>query len=291
MFAIVTDTAANLESSWLQSHQVKTIPFVYSVDGVEKSCANLADFDPRTYYEAIRNGSRVKTSQITPQQYLDCMEPLLDAGQDVLFVGMSSGISGSFASAQMAVKMMRCPERQIRLVDTLGASLGEGLLVMEAARLREEGRSLDETACALEGMRQSMCQVFTVEDLMHLRLTGRLSSVKALVGTVLKIKPLLKGDATGRIVNFANVRGRKQAIMAMAKRYDELVARPEEQTVGIAHADCPEDAQMLETLLRANHPPREILTVPYEPMTGSHVGPGALALFFLGEENARSKLV
>ena len=182
------------------------------------------------------------------------------------------------------------PDARIRLVDTLSASLGEGLLVLEAADCRDRGMTLDETADRLMAMRHRMAQVFTVEDLKYLRRTGRLSNVTALVGMMLNIKPLLKGDREGKIVTFARTRGRRQSILAMAERYDAMVSHPEEQIVGIAHADCPEDAETLASLLRAKHPPKEIMTVCYEPVTGSHVGPGTLALFFLGDEDVREKL-
>ena len=268
MFAIVTDTAANLNRDWLNDNQVHTVIFHYTVEGADQTCPDPSAFDPHAYYTAIRQGARVRTSQITPHQYLECLRPLLEAGQDVLFVGLSSGVSGSFASALSAAEELRqeYPDRKIRLVDTLGAGMGEGLLVMRAA------------------------QVFTVEDLKYLRNTGRLSGVKALVGSVLSIKPLLKGDNDGKIVNFANVRGRKQSISAMTQRYNELVAHPEEQTVAITHADCPEDADRLATLIQTEKPPKTILIEPHEPMTGSHIGPGALALFFFGENGARERL-
>ena len=291
MFTVITDTAANLSERWLAAHQVHTVSFSYNVEGADQAPAHLDDFDAHAYYEAIRGGMHVKTSQVTPSQYMDVMKPLMDAGQDILFVGLSSGVSGSFVSAQMAVKLIDHPRQKARLVDTLGAGLGEGLMVMRAVQLRDEGLSLDEAADQLDALCQSLCQVFTVEDLMHLKRTGRLSSVKALVGTVLKLKPLLKGDETGHIVNFANVRGRKQSIQAMARYYEELADKPEEQVVGISHADCPEDAKLLERLIRANRPPKDVLTVAHEPMTGSHIGPGALALFFFGGENARTLLV
>ena len=210
----------------------------------------------------------------------------------MLFVSMSSGISGSFASSQVAAQHLSAefPQRTIRLVDTRGASLGEGLLALRAADMRDAGADIDETADAIFALHRNMCQIFTVEDLKYLRATGRVSGAAALVGSILQIKPLLKGDDEGKIVCFSKLRGRKRSIQAMAERYDELVKDAEAQTVGIAHADCPEDAEMLAALLRRNHPPKEIMTVVYEPVTGSHVGPGALALFFLGDETARDRI-
>ena len=292
MFQILTDTSANLDTEVLRQRNIHVIPFHFYVDGQSHFCENTAKFDGKAFYDAIRSGARSTTSQISPQAYIDVMTPLLEAGDDVLFVSMSSGISGSFASSQVAAQHLSAefPQRRIRLVDTRGASLGEGLLALQAADLRDAGRDIDEVADAVFALHRRMCQIFTVEDLKYLRATGRVSGAAALVGSILQIKPLLKGDEEGKIVCFSKLRGRKRSIQAMAERYDALVQDAEAQTVGIAHADCPEDAEMLATLLKRNHPPREIMTVVYEPVTGSHVGPGALALFFLGDETARERI-
>ena len=292
MFQILTDTSANLDTAVLQQRNIHVIPFHFYVDGQSHFCENTAKFDGKAFYDAIRAGARSTTSQISPQAYIDEMTPMLAAGDDVLFVSMSSGISGSFASSQVAAQHLSAefPQRKIRLVDTRGASLGEGLLALRAADMRDAGADIDETADAIFALHRNMCQIFTGEDLKYLRATGRVSGAAALVGSILQIKPLLKGDDEGKIVCFSKLRGRKRSIQAMAERYDELVKDAEAQTVGIAHADCPEDAEMLAALLRRNHPPKEIMTVVYEPVTGSHVGPGALALFFLGDETARDRI-
>ncbi len=292
MFTIVTDTSANLDCALLQSRGITVIPFTFFVNGQEQTCTDTKDFDGHAFYEAMRSGTQVKTSQVSPQQYIDAFSPLLADNREVLFIGMSSGISGSYHSAEVARQQLAeiFPDSALRMVDTFGASLGEGLLAVYAADCRDRGMTLDETADYLLALRHKMAQVFTVDDLNYLRKTGRLSNVGALVGMVLNIKPLLKGDKEGKIVSFAKVRGRRQSVLAMAERYNTLVSHPEEQIVGIAHADCPEDAALLESLLRAKHPPKEIMTVCYEPVTGSHVGPGTLALFFLGDEGVREKI-
>ena len=290
-FAIVTDTSANLPSPLLKANDVTVIPFYYRVNGLEQTCLDTEAFDGAAYYGAMREGTLASTSQINPQAYLDHFEPLLAAGQDILFVGMSSGISGSYQSATLAMSQLResYPDRQFRLVDTLGASLGEGILVIKAIEFRAQGLDLSETARRLLTMRHNMCQIFMVDDLMFLKRTGRVSGAVALVGTMLHIKPLLKGNEKGQIVTYAKARGRRKAIEALAKRYDEQVVDAGSQIVGIAHADCPKDAQFLADLLNKNHPPKEIMTVMYEPVTGSHVGPDTLALFFMGGDDVRSK--
>ena len=290
MFRIVTDTSANLPTAYLQQEHITIIPFTFHADGDEQACLDLNTFDAKTFYAQMRSGTKVSTSQIPPQRYLDVLTPMLEAGEDVLFVSMSSGISGSYASGQIAARQLReeFPARKLLLVDTYSASLGEGLLVMRAVDCRREGMSIDDTYTLLRSLRHRMAQIFTVDDLRYLRRTGRLSNLEAAVGTVLQIKPLLKGDPQGKIVCFAKLRGRQRAIEAIAKRYEELVRDAQTQTVGIAHADCAPDAQILSSLLRRSScPPKQILLVDYEPVTGSHVGPGALALFFLSDDKVR----
>ena len=206
MFRIVTDTSANLPTAYLQQEHITIIPFTFHADGDEQACLDLNTFDAKTFYAQMRSGTKVSTSQIPPQRYLDVLTPMLEAGEDVLFVSMSSGISGSYASGQIAARQLReeFPARKLLLVDTYSASLGEGLLVMRAVDCRREGMSIDDTYTLLRSLRHRMAQIFTVDDLRYLRRTGRLSNLEAAVGTVLQIKPLLKGDPQGKIVCFAS---------------------------------------------------------------------------------------
>ena len=288
-FAAVTDTSGNLPNLLVRKAKLHVIAFPYFIDNKEYTCLDSDSFHGDDFYARIKDGVTVTTSQIAPQHYADFFEPFLRDGLDVVFVSMSSGISGSLNSARLGAEMLLedYPERRIELVDTLGASLGEGLVALEAARLRDKGLSAEEAAEKLRDLARRMCNIFTVDDLMHLKRGGRLSNVAAIVGTVLNIKPLLKGNENGRIVSFAKTRGRRRSIEELAARYDRLAVDPEHQTVGIAEAGCREDAEYLASLLRKNHPPKEIITVEYEPVTGSHVGPGALALFFAGGPQVR----
>ena len=290
MFRIVTDTSSNLPTAYLQAENITVIPFTFHTESGEQSCMDTASFNAKAFYTAMRNGEKVTTSQIPPQRFVDNIRPMLENGEDVLFVSMSSGISGSYASSKIAANQLaeEFPERKILTVDTYSASLAEGIVVMRAVECRKEGLSIDETYQILRALRHRIAQIFTVGDLRYLKRTGRLSNLEAAVGTVLQIKPLLKGDPQGKIVCFAKVRGRQRAIEEMAKRYEELVVSPETQTVCISHADCEADAQILASMLRRSKPPKDILIVDYEPVTGSHVGPGALALFFVSDDNVRN---
>lgn len=290
IFRVITDTSANLPTDLVKQKDILVIPFNYYVNGVQNTCLDTNGFNGHRFYQAMREGADVTTSQINPQNYIDLMQPILEGGEDILFVGMSSGISGSFHCAELAAEELneKYPQRKIRLVDTLGASLGEGLLVLRAVKDKLLGLTIEEVHEKLLELRHRLCNIFTVDDLKYLRKGGRLSNLSFIVGTILHIKPLLKGNEEGRIVAFAKLRGRKKALEELAARYDEYVVNPEAQTVGIAHADCSEDAERLISLLNRHKPPKEILNVCYEPVTGSHVGPGTLALFFEARQGCRS---
>ncbi|MBR6498753.1 MAG: DegV family protein [Clostridia bacterium] len=288
-FRVITDTSANLPTPVLKQRGIGVAAFNYYINGKEYSCLDTEKFDSKAFYDAIRGGTKVSTSLISPDKYRSIFEECVSSGEDAVYVGMSSGISGSFSVAVSVANelMEEYPGRRIETVDTLGASLGEGFFALMAADARDAGKTAAETADELRRRVPEMCQVFTVDDLMHLKNTGRLSNAAAWVGTVLNIKPLLKGNTEGRIVSFLKALGRRRSIDMIADRYDKLVRDGESQTVGIAHADCPEDVEYLIKLLNKKHPPKDIMLVDYEPVTGSHVGPGALALFFMGDAEFR----
>lgn len=290
-FSIVTDSCANLPDAMLQQHGITTIPLSYFINGTEHFCTSVDTFGCKDYYDSIRAGMSVTTSQTNPQRYMECFRPILEQGSDVLFIGLSGGVSGSYASSEMAASQLRTqfPTRKIRTVDSLCASLGIGLMVLWAAGCRKKGLDLDQTADFLLEHRMRMYQVFTVNDLKHLHRSGRISGVAAMAGTVLNIKPLLLGNEEGKIINFAKVRGRKKVIEALAEKYNTLAMHPERQIVGITHTDCEEDAKYLAQLISAENPPKKILILPHEPFTGAHLGPDSLALYFAGDKDVRTK--
>ncbi|MBQ9510670.1 MAG: DegV family protein [Clostridia bacterium] len=290
-FAVFTDTSANLPTPMIKEKNIHIVPFLYYYDGKESACLDTEQFDGHAFYDMIREGVKVNTTQINPHKYVEYMRPVVESGEDIIFVGMSSGISGSFNSLRLAAAelMEKFPDRKVCLVDALTASLGEGIPVLKAVELRDAGVEVEEAERQLNDFCKKMCSVFMVDDLMHLKRTGRLSGAVAFIGTVLQLKPLMKGDETGHIVNIGKARGRRRAIETLAEKYDALAVEPENQLVGIAHADCEEEANYLAELLNKNHPPKELLMVCYEPVTGSHVGPGTIALFFEGDEDVRRK--
>ena len=284
-FQIFTDTSANLPTALAQEKQIGVIPFTYIVEGEERSCLDTEAFDGAEYYGLLRSRANISTSQINPQRYVEYMEPALKAGQDILYIGMSSGISGSYQSACIAAEQLRdaYPQREVRTVDTLGASLGEGLVVLSAAENRDKGLSLDNTVSAALKQSRCMYQVFLVDDLFHLKKNGRLSNAASIVGTVLQIKPILKGNEQGQIVCIAKERGRRKAIRALADHYKAYVKDAPNQTVGIAHADCAEDAAYLREKLLADVGFKAAYVNFIGPIIGSSIGPGAIGVFSFGQ--------
>ena len=285
-FVITTDTSANLPTAELQWHQLRLLPCYYIVNDIEHQCLDLTAFDGDAYYEMLRH-TPASTSMISMDQYRQLWQPLLESGEDVLHVGMSSGISGAYQSAVMAARELReeYPDRRLVVFDTRAASLGEGIQVLHAATCREAGYTLDETVRELTELRGRVRQVFTVDDLMHLRRGGRVSGVAAAVGTALRIKPLLKGDEAGRIVVFAKVQGRKRSVRSLAENFAAHGELSGHWPVGIAHAGCRKEALELAAMLKEHDPKARIIVVDYEPVTGSHVGPGALAMFYVARQD------
>ncbi len=289
-FVVATDTSGNLPTRVAEANDLKRIPFAYFVEGERFTCLDTDAFEGDAFYARLKN-TAVTTTQINPSEYADFFEPFLQDGKDVVYVSMSSGISGSCQSATIGAELLKekYPDRTVEIVDTLGASLGEGLVAIRAAALRDAGVGTQDAAKRLRALSDRMFNVFTVNDLMFLRRGGRLSNLSAIVGTVLGIKPILKGGVDGRISAFAEVQGRRRSIKALAAQYERHVVNASEQTVGVAHAACREDAALLIKLIKESScPPRDILLVDYEPVTGSHVGPGALALFFESADGIRA---
>lgn len=281
MVKLFTDTSANLPETLAASLGISVIPFSYTVDGTP--AAQDAPFDGKKFYDAMRAGADVKTSMINIVNLMEPMRAALEQGDDVIYIGMSGGISGTANAAAIAARELQTefPARKIAAIDTYAASLGEGLQVLQARKLLDAGMRFEEVVETISADRHTMCQYFTVDDLEYLRRGGRIKRVAAVVGTVLKIKPILMGDEEGRIVLCGKARGSRGAIDALAKHYEKLV-KDKRAEIGIAHADNEEGAAALLQKLRELGLTGDCLTVCYEPVTGSHVGPGTIALFFPG---------
>ena len=281
-YHIWTDTSANLPAPLCKKLGIGVLPFHFIHNGgAEQCCLDTDAFPYDDYYEDLKNGGVATTSMINSEAYREIFEREAAAGNDVLYIGMSSGISGAYGASALAAREAgeRYPQHRFEVFDTKGASLGEGLLVLAAQKLQKAGADLQKVLRELDRLRTHMMQIFTVDDLMYLKRGGRISRMKAVIASVLNIKPILRGDEEGRIVVTNKTVGRKASIRTLA---DDLIENIDEQDaygVGIAQAGCAADAQTLIARIRARFPSLPILTVPYEPVTGSHVGPGALALF------------
>ena len=285
-YAVFTDGCSNLPGRLLKALNIRVLPCSYVMDDVPGTYEGDIDaFDTKGYYNKLRAGSTMKTSLLNSHLFLDHFRPVLESGQDVVYIGMSSGISGTIQAARIAAEelMEDYPERTVRVVDSLGAAFGPGLLACRAADLRNEGKTADEAGDILDVEVKHLLQFFTVDDLNFLKRTGRVSGATAAIGTVLNIKPLLWGDATGHIVALKKCRGRKKAIDEIAELYRTRAVHPENQRIAISHGDCPEEAELLAGRIREICEPKELIICPHEPFTGAHVGPGMLALFFFGE--------
>ena len=283
MTQLFTDTSANLPAEIIDEYGIEVVPFSYTIDGVEYIPER--EFDGKAFYAAMRAGSEVKTSMVNAGTFIEHFKTALDAGKDVLYIGMSGGISGTANAALMAKQELdeEYPDRKIVVIDTLAASLGEGLFVIKAAEQLKDGVALDAIEETIRAQVPSMCQSFTVDDLKYLKNTGRVSGAAAIIGNVLSIHPILIGDYEGKIVVKAKVRGMKRTLDALAERYAEL-ALSKTETIGIAHADNEEGKAYLVQRLRDKGLTGKCLSVCYEPVTGSHVGPGTVALFFFGTD-------
>ena len=283
MTQLFTDTSANLPAEIIDEYGIEVVPFSYTIDGVEYIPER--EFDGKAFYAAMRAGSEVKTSMVNAGTFIERFKTALDAGKDVLYIGMSGGISGTANAALMAKQELdeEYPDRKIVVIDTLAASLGEGLFVIKAAEQLKDGVALDAIEEAIRAQVPSMCQSFTVDDLKYLKNTGRVSGAAAIIGNVLSIHPILIGDYEGKIVVKAKVRGMKRTLDALAERYAEL-ALSKTETIGIAHADNEEGKAYLVQRLRDKGLTGKCLSVCYEPVTVSHVGPGTVALFFFGTD-------
>ncbi len=283
MTQLFTDTSANLPVEIIDEYGIEVVPFSYTIDGVEYIPER--EFDGKAFYAAMRAGSEVKTSMVNAGTFIERFKAALDAGKDVLYVGMSGGISGTANAALMAKQELdeEYPDRKIVVIDTLAASLGEGLLVIKAAEQLRDGAALDAIEEDIRAQVPHMCQSFTVDDLKYLKKTGRVSGAAAIIGNVLSIHPILIGDYEGKIVVKSKVRGMKRTLDALAERYAEL-SLSKTETIGIAHADNEEGKVYLVQRLRDKGLTGKCLSVCYEPVTGSHVGPGTVALFFFGTD-------
>lgn len=297
MFEIFVDSAANIPAELVKAFKIKVLSFVNLVNGKEMTC-----FDPdltpeeerqkgKDYYDMVRAGADIKTGLISSGVFEDAFREALEADKDVLYFSLSKNISGNYNSARIAAQdLMESGNyaRKIRMIDSLNASLAQGILAIYASEMREKGMAFDEVAGILETYPAKMNGVFTVGDLKYLARTGRLSGTAAVIGNVLSIKPILRGNKDGYIVQYKKCRGRKSALNELISLVCNNIVEPEKQIIGIAHADAYEDSLYIMEKIQKRVKVRGFINTSYDFCTGSHVGPDTLALFFMGKDRELS---
>ena len=281
-YQIITDSCCDFTQEQYTQWNVKCVPLTVLYKGENHS--NFSDpAAVKAFYDELRAGVTATTAAVNPDGWASLMEDALKAGEDVLVIAFSSGLSTTYQSAVIAAKELRevYPDRKIHVVDSLCAALGQGLLVWHACRKREEGMDIDALYRWVEENKLHICHWVTVDDLSHLKRGGRISAATAMMGTMLNIKPIIYVDNDGHLISTAKVRGRKAAMELLANKMGETCI--DFDTAFIAHGDCPEDAAALEKLIREKHGVKNVITGYVGPVIGAHTGPGVLVVFFLGK--------
>ena len=283
-YILFTDSTADLSPALIEEMDVQVIPMCFTLDGAEyRNWPDGREMDMKVFYDAMRAGSAVTTSQIAMADFRAAFEPVLAEGADVLYLAFSGALSGTYQASCLTADdlMEQYPGRRVVCVDTLNACMGEGLLVYHAALLRKGGAGLDEVADWVRQNALSVCSWFTVDTLTYLKRGGRVSAATAMAGNLLGIKPVLHVDEEGHLVAMEKVRGRKASLDALVAHYAEGGTDHPNNTVFIAHGDCLEDAEYVARKVRAIGAKRvEIHTVG--PVIGAHSGPGTMTIFFTG---------
>ena len=284
-FVIYSDSACDISKEILAEWGVSYRCLTFRFTDNEKEYSN-EDMGAKEFYDRMRAGGVAKTAAVNSEAFCEEFEKILAAGNDILYIGFSSGLSTTYNSARLAALSLRekYPERKIIVIDTLAASAGEGLIVYLACKEKEKGATIEETAAFVESLIPRMGIWFTVDDLVYLKRGGRVSPTAAFVGNLLGIKPVLYMDDAGHLIPVTKVRGRRTAITALADKYTEMAADKEGGTVFISHGDCLSDAELLASMLKERHGVNTEIITFVGPVIGAHSGPGTLALFFVGSK-------
>ncbi len=281
-YKIVTDTCCDFPAEMYKELDLEVVNLSVLYKGV-----NYTEYTEqwlKDLYEGMRNGDTASTSAINPTGWAEKIEPVLQAGKDALVLSFSSGLSTTYQSAVIAAEELKekYPERKIVVVDTLCASLGQGLLVWYACQKRDEGLSLEELTAWVEDNKLNLCHWVVADDLMHLKRGGRISAATAVAGTLLNIKPIIHMNDEGKLISVGKARGRKAGIKILCDKVGELGIDGANDTIFICHADCLEDAEALEAMLKEKYGTKKVFIYYIGAVIGAHTGPGTMAVFFLG---------
>lgn len=287
-FVITTESNSELPYQWEDRTGVSVLRMPYSVGDIEYYYDLGRETDIPAFYKTMREGATVTTAQRNPNEVVEYFEPFLMQGKDILHIGFSSALSGTFHCETLAAQELRekYPARRIELVDSLSISAPLAHLVEHATRMQESGSGMDEIRDWVEQNKQRSCALFTVDSLEYLRRGGRLSGAAAFFGTVLELKPVLYESPDGKLVPIDKVRGRKKALKYMIDKCIATIDRPEEQELTICQADCMEEAEAFRALVEQQVKPKSVRINPVGPVIGSHCGPGTLALIYFGTDRA-----
>jgi DegV family protein with EDD domain len=285
-FAIISDSSSDMPESYFKENNIECVSLGFLMDNELYLGDDGKQIDTQEFYAKVRNGAMPTTYQVNVESAKTHIEKYLKAGQDVLVVAFSSGLSGTANSFFAAAKELEAayPERKVLVSDSLCASMGEGLYLYYAVQKADTGASLQETYDYIESIKQNVVHYFTVNDLFHLKRGGRVSAATAVVGTLLNIKPVLYVSPEGKLVNIGKAVGRKKSIKALLDKMRAVQCLQEGDPIFISHGDCIEDAEYLSSLIKAEYPEHPIFIHYVGPVIGSHSGPGTLALFFRGVE-------
>lgn len=284
-FHIVTESTADLTQELTERFDIVVIPMRFALGDAEFfNYPDNRELSPERFYAMLNAGKVSTTTAINISQFEEAFVPILERGEDILYLAFSSGLSSTLGTSMIVEQQLkeRYPQREIVVIDTFAASMGEGLLVCLAALKKQGGASLSEVADWVRRNISKLCQWFTVDDLIYLYRGGRVNAITAHVGTALGIKPILHVDDAGHLIPVSKVRGRKQSIEALADKIEELGTDISDQMIFISHADAADAASMLADIVKRRFSPKEIQIAPIGPVIGSHAGPGAVTLFFMG---------
>ena len=286
-YVLITDSSADLSQEMVQELGVTVLPLSFTIQG--KTYRNYPDnreMDLPLFYDMLRAGELATTSAVNVAEYTQAVEPILQEGKDVLILAFSSGLSSTYQSSVLAAEELRekYPDRKIYTVDTLCASLGQGLLVYLAVQEQRKGKNIEEVRDWAESTKLHLCHQFTVDDLHFLKRGGRISATTAVVGSMLQIKPVLHVDNEGRLINIGKARGRQASLKALVDKMEKTVTEEGKKTVFISHGDCRKDAVAVADMVRERFGTQDIRINYVGPVIGAHSGPGTLALFYLGTE-------
>ena len=285
-YTIITDSSCDLPDSLVKELELEVLPLAFIMDG--KTYRNYPDnreMSPKDFYNKEREGVMATTNAVNVGEASDAIESVLKQGRDVLVLAFSSGLSTTCNSFQIAAGDLaeQYPDRKVYVVDTLCASLGQGMFVYQAAKLRQAGKSMEEVRDWAEQNKLRQCHWFTVNDLFFLKKGGRVSAATAVVGTMLQIKPVMHVDNEGHLIKVDTARGRKASLNALVDKVGELAENPAAQTMFISNSDCAEEAQYVADQIKARYGTEEIIINSIGPVIGAHTGPGCVALFFTGK--------